>query len=373
MPNYKLAAARAAKKYGINQKVFLNMIQAESGFRPGVASGAGARGIAQFIPSTAKAYGVNLDDGLVTDDLEGAARYLRDNLKRTKGNYAQALSIYNSGSPTGYLRIPETINYVNKILKGGNISVTGDVGKTPGKKGKPGKVEVVTTGKTTIPGKKSTKVTVDDSAVESALIEGLLSGRKDLLQIAASIEPTTTVERTQEPDKEVPVKDLKVTPGTPGSSSSSGPTGKRGKVTIAGGADRSGVSTQKPILNFLRQIAGASGREVVVTTGTNHSQMTTSGNTSDHWAGNAADLGMNGDARQSRAVDRKGTLVAAHAIQEATALQGKRMSFEQAYALAHKGGIHNFDTPKGRIQIIWRTDLGGNHWNHVHVGLNPKR
>lgn len=115
MPDYKLAARRAARKYGVNEGIFLAMIQQESGFRPGVSSPAGAQGIAQFIPSTAKAYGVNLGDGKVTDDLEGAARYLRDNLKRTKGNYSEALSIYNSGRPQGYKSIPETINYVRNI------------------------------------------------------------------------------------------------------------------------------------------------------------------------------------------------------------------------------------------------------------------
>jgi hypothetical protein len=65
-------------------------------------SGAGAQGIAQFMPATAKGYGVNLNDGRVTDDLEGASRYLADNLKKTGGNYHQALSIYNSGRADAY-------------------------------------------------------------------------------------------------------------------------------------------------------------------------------------------------------------------------------------------------------------------------------
>lgn len=144
MPDYKKAARRAAAKYGVDQGIFLAMIQQESGFNPNVTSPAGARGIAQFIPSTAKSYGVNLGDGRVTDDLEGAARYLRDNLKRTGGNYTKALSIYNSGRPDGYLSIPETKNYVRNIRamskrygsdpsvkpsSGGNVSSQGD--RTP--------------------------------------------------------------------------------------------------------------------------------------------------------------------------------------------------------------------------------------------------
>lgn len=81
-------------------------------------SPAGARGIAQFIPSTAKAYGVNLNDSSVVDDLEGAARYDRDALKRTGGDWRGALSIYNSGRPNGYKSIAETRNYVQTILGG---------------------------------------------------------------------------------------------------------------------------------------------------------------------------------------------------------------------------------------------------------------
>lgn len=115
MPDYKKAARRAAAKYGVNPGIFLAMIQQESGFNPDARSPANAQGIAQFIPSTAKAYGVNLNDGRAADDLDGAARYMRDNLKRTGGNYDQALSIYNSGRPDGYKRFPETINYVKTI------------------------------------------------------------------------------------------------------------------------------------------------------------------------------------------------------------------------------------------------------------------
>ena len=122
MPNYELAAERAARKYGINPRIFKAMIRQESGFNPNAKSGAGAEGIAQFMPATAKGYGVNLHDGRVTDDLDGAARYLRDNLKRTGGNYHRALSIYNSGRPDAYkdpnFAKGQTYNYVRTILGG---------------------------------------------------------------------------------------------------------------------------------------------------------------------------------------------------------------------------------------------------------------
>lgn len=215
-------------------------------------------------------------------------------------------------------------------------------------------------GKKYLPGKtlSSSKTTTDDSAVTSALIDGLLNNRKDLLQVAADAPVVTTTTKT---DTNIPGRNtstLATTAKAPG----------LGKVTIAGGANARGVTLQKPIMGFLKKLAGVSGRTVTVTTGTNHRQMTTSGNVSDHWDGNAADLGMGGDARQSSAVARRGDLVAAHAIQVAAGV-----SFKEAYAMAVKGGLWNFNTPQGRVQIIWKTLTGGNHYNHVHVGLNPHR
>lgn len=74
------------------------------------------------MPATAKAYGVNLADGKAEDDIDGAARYMKDNLRRTGGNYKQALSIYNSGRPDAY-KDPsfaggQTTDYVRKIMRG---------------------------------------------------------------------------------------------------------------------------------------------------------------------------------------------------------------------------------------------------------------
>jgi len=81
-----------------------------------VTSPAGARDIAQFEPPTAKQYGVTLGDNRVSDDLAGAAKLIHDSLRKTGGSYHEALSIYNSGKPDGYKRIPETIAYVHNIL-----------------------------------------------------------------------------------------------------------------------------------------------------------------------------------------------------------------------------------------------------------------
>ena len=116
MADYRTMARRAAKKYGVDPDIFERQIGAESGFNPGARSPAGAQGIAQFMPATAKQYGVNTADP--KSSLDGAARLMRDALRKNGGSYERALSVYNSGRPDGYKRFGETKSYVAKILGG---------------------------------------------------------------------------------------------------------------------------------------------------------------------------------------------------------------------------------------------------------------
>jgi hypothetical protein len=201
MPDYRKAAARAAQKYGVDPKIFLAMIQQESGFNPNARSGAGAQGIAQFMPGTAKGYGVNLNDGRVTDDLEGAARYIRDNLAKTGGNYHQALSIYNSGRPDAY-KDPgfaggQTYNYVRSILGAAGGERLQGAGGGGGQKGSAGATISSTTTRT-IPG-------VDNSQERRALVAAYLANTHDpsaLTALAAGLlgakdTPSKTVTSTK--------------------------------------------------------------------------------------------------------------------------------------------------------------------------------
>jgi hypothetical protein len=179
MPNYRLATERAARKYNVDPGILKALIQQESGFKEGVRSGAGAQDIAQFMPATAKAYGVTLGDGRVTDDLEGAAHYIADNLKKTGGNYHQALSIYNSGKADAY-KDPnfaggQTYNYVKTILAnaGHEKNSSGSGSAAP-----PRRTSSTTT---TTPG-------VDNSAQRSAAISAFLGDRQaDPLSFAMQI------------------------------------------------------------------------------------------------------------------------------------------------------------------------------------------
>lgn len=183
-PNYELAAERAAKRAGINPRIFKAMIRAESDFNPNAGSTAGARGIAQFMPGTAPSYGVNLDDGLVTDDLNGAAKYIKEMLGKTGGNYHQALSMYNAGPgrPNGYKEIPETIAYVKKIMGGYKNERLQD-GSAP---------SVPSSAPASVPSVKTTKVTtpgVDNSGARaSAALQFLRSKSKDPVYLAQQVQ-----------------------------------------------------------------------------------------------------------------------------------------------------------------------------------------
>jgi hypothetical protein len=114
------AIAAAARANELPAPFFANLIWQESGFRPPVVSPAGAQGVAQFMPETAKEYGlVNPFDPVHA--LQAAGRFLRK-LQAQFGNLGLAAAAYNAG-PGRVLdwiarrrTLPgETRNYVARI------------------------------------------------------------------------------------------------------------------------------------------------------------------------------------------------------------------------------------------------------------------
>jgi soluble lytic murein transglycosylase-like protein len=97
---YRRIARQAARYYGISPNLYVRQIQQESGFNPRAYSPAGAEGIAQFMPATARSMGVNPWDP--TSALYGGAR-LMSQLNHQFGSYAKALAGYNAG--------PGAVNY----------------------------------------------------------------------------------------------------------------------------------------------------------------------------------------------------------------------------------------------------------------------
>jgi 3D (Asp-Asp-Asp) domain-containing protein len=134
--------------------------------------------------------------------------------------------------------------------------------------------------------------------------------------------------------------------------------GVRGQVTVAALANAPGKPLRPELHRFLTAVAGIAGRELIVTTGTNHSRHTSSGRISDHVLGLAADFGS--VANHFALDDGLGTRLAA------AALRAAQLPEATAWQLAESGGGHNVCHQGWRVQVIWRT---GDHHDHVHIGL----
>ncbi len=111
--------ARAAGRWNVSAALLAGQLMAESGFDPYAGSPAGAQGIAQFIPSTAAAYG--LRDPFDPAEAIDAEAHLMSNLLRQFGSPQLALAAYNAGpAPVEACHcvpaIPETQAYVTRIL-----------------------------------------------------------------------------------------------------------------------------------------------------------------------------------------------------------------------------------------------------------------
>ena len=131
-PRFAPAINRAAQRWSVSATLLAAQIFAESGFNPFAVSPAGAQGIAQFMPGTAR--GVGLDDPFdPVAAIDAQARLMRDLLRRF-GSVPLALAAYNAG-PAPVIAcgcvpaIPETRGYVARILglmAGAGEAVGGD-------------------------------------------------------------------------------------------------------------------------------------------------------------------------------------------------------------------------------------------------------
>ncbi|MDX6602902.1 MAG: hypothetical protein QOF13_2104 [Solirubrobacterales bacterium] len=110
---------RSATHWNVSAALLAAQLMAESNFNPYASSPAGAQGIAQFIPSTAAAYGLTDPfDPVAAIDAEA---HLMSDLIRQFGSPQLALAAYNAGpAPVEACNcvpsIPETTAYVSRIL-----------------------------------------------------------------------------------------------------------------------------------------------------------------------------------------------------------------------------------------------------------------
>lgn len=131
---------KVAAKYGIPANYFFALIQAESNFNPTARSPVGAYGYTQLMPGTARGLGVNPNDP--NQNLEGGAKYFKQQLDKFNGNVRYALAAYNAGpgAVAKYNGIPpyaETQAYVKRVMQyaqqyGGGVDTTTTIDPTTG-------------------------------------------------------------------------------------------------------------------------------------------------------------------------------------------------------------------------------------------------
>lgn len=116
-----------SRKFGVDKDLIMSVIKQESSFQPNCVSEAGAMGLMQLMPGTAKEMGVNNPFDM-EENINGGTKYLRGLLDMYGNSKELALAAYNAGSGTlqnvgvknksDIEKLPyETRDYVKKVMK----------------------------------------------------------------------------------------------------------------------------------------------------------------------------------------------------------------------------------------------------------------
>jgi hypothetical protein len=340
--DWRQETRKAALRAGIDPDIYERQIGQESGFNPHARSQY-AIGIAQFTPETAHSLGIDPADP--HQSLAGGAQLMAGYVRRY-GNYHDALVAYNAGpGRVGKPLYAETRNYVERILGHGSSTPAYDGGATTATKSSAGGTTFDQAGY--------------QDAMRKAIVGRLLAsqGQNDhnnplfAAGVVSTGNPLAADYVSQNPTVANSVVRSQPTPQ---------PTAA-GMFQIAPGANRAGVSLAPLLKNFVVDVAGHARKTLDLTTGTNHSQFTVDGNVSDHWSGHAGDFAVAVDSHE-------GDTLAAHALVAAG------IPWQTAWGMARQGGLWTVTPTKGqfkgrRVQVIWKTMQGGNHHNHVHIGI----
>lgn len=118
---YQHEITLAAREFGVEEAVVRAIIHAESAFNPTALSRAGAQGLMQLMPPTARRFGVT-DSYDVSQNIRGGVQYLSWLLKRFNGNLTLAAAGYNAGEGAvdrhgGVPPYSETQYYVQRVAQ----------------------------------------------------------------------------------------------------------------------------------------------------------------------------------------------------------------------------------------------------------------
>lgn len=336
----------ARRKYGIaGWRLAAKQTAGEFGGRStrtgrGVVSSAGARGPGQFIATTRQymiqKYGI---DPWRSDTEAIKALELYD-LER------KGIAGYNPGMPTytNYV-LGQHLNRSDRRALRGAGGGGPEVGGSFKLRG-PAHTDVGLQ-KYTVPGQSFAP---DRQAARRALLLGgdwsmdkLLAYKSQINSLsdvpARQVTGDLVVNRSQGADVRIPTRG-----GSGGRS--------RGRIIVSPNANRPGVGLTHELRQAVQHLAGFAGHPITIGTGTNHNRLTVDGNVSDHWDGHAADIPMAGAALTKLG---RQALVA--------------FGMPRKQALRTRGGLFNLTYRGHRVQIIFNTNQGGNHYNHLHLGF----
>lgn len=118
---YRDEIAAAARQFGVEEAIVRAVIHAESAFNPAAVSHAGAQGLMQLMPATARRFGV-ADSFDASQNIQGGVQYLSWLLRRFNGNLTLAAAGYNAGEGAvdrhgGVPPYRETQNYVVRVAQ----------------------------------------------------------------------------------------------------------------------------------------------------------------------------------------------------------------------------------------------------------------
>jgi hypothetical protein len=358
MADYRSTARRAAARYGLDPDIFTRQIQQESGFNPTARSGAGAIGIAQIMPATARGWGVDPTDPVAA--LNAAAKHMAGYVKQY-GSYRNALVAYNAGPGRVGGSLPsETQHYIATILGGANpknLSATRAPAAPSATPTAAPTTEVAPALlKLTTPQRPQIQITAPTAPSFAAApvtpggaqLPPTPAPRQPRLDMGAALEAITALQ----PAQQVQASGA----GAVSPSRVSAPaSGGNGKFTISGpnpGRLQPGVTA------FAKRVANQLGGTLTGLDGSTHSKYTVNGNISEHYSGNATDIfKINGKPAQGKRLLQAGraALIAA--------------GMPPAKAMKQTGGLYNV----GSHQIIFLTNEGGNHYDHLHISTHAKR